>query len=194
MTLSERLRELAGKATQGAWFAQNWTRHAASSVLIDDASVVTGKRLLADCDNEHDAALIVALVNGLPELLEALKAKERSDAYAKVNPLGGPAVVFRAMANRIEAGEEYYSVLADYHFAAIDEALSEALEDARRMDELAAFVAKEPLLLHNGEPGMGYAGLGLANIGRTLRQAIDQSIGVAAALPKSRAIDSGRSA
>ncbi len=38
-------------------------------------------------------------------------------AYAKVNPMGGPAVVFRAMASRIEAGEEFQSVLDDYGFA-----------------------------------------------------------------------------
>lgn len=36
--------------------------------------------------------------------------------YAKRNPLGGPAGVFRAMAARIEAGESYDDVLDDYGF------------------------------------------------------------------------------
>ena len=40
--------------------------------------------------------------------------------YAKRNPLGGPAGVFRAMAARIEAGEEYYSVLDDYGFSVVN--------------------------------------------------------------------------
>lgn len=36
------------------------------------------------------------------------------EAYAAVNPMGGPAVIFRAMAARIEAGEDFYSVIDDY--------------------------------------------------------------------------------
>lgn len=35
-------------------------------------------------------------------------------AYAKANPLGGPASMFRAIAERIEAGEPYAGVLRDY--------------------------------------------------------------------------------
>lgn len=36
------------------------------------------------------------------------------EAYAAVNPMGGPAVIFEAMANRIRAGEDFYSVIDDY--------------------------------------------------------------------------------
>lgn len=39
-----------------------------------------------------------------------------SPEYAKANPLGGPAKVFDAMADRIRAGEDYYDVLDDYGF------------------------------------------------------------------------------
>lgn len=38
-------------------------------------------------------------------------AKKR---YEAANPLGGPARMFEAIAERIRAGEEYHSVLADY--------------------------------------------------------------------------------
>jgi hypothetical protein len=41
---------------------------------------------------------------------------EAAAEYAKRNPLGGPAVVFEAMASRIRAGEDYYDVLDDYGF------------------------------------------------------------------------------
>lgn len=37
-------------------------------------------------------------------------------AYHKPNPLGGPAKIFDAMADRIRAGEKYDFVLADYGF------------------------------------------------------------------------------
>lgn len=38
----------------------------------------------------------------------------RREEYDRANPLGGPASMFRAMAERIEAGEAYAAVLADY--------------------------------------------------------------------------------
>ena len=34
--------------------------------------------------------------------------------YEAANPLGGPARMFDAIAERIRSGEEYHSVLADY--------------------------------------------------------------------------------
>ena len=37
--------------------------------------------------------------------------------YAERNPLGGPAKVFDAIAERLRAGEEYHAVLADYGLA-----------------------------------------------------------------------------
>lgn len=38
-------------------------------------------------------------------------AKQR---YESANPLGGPARMFEAIAERIRSGEDYYAVLADY--------------------------------------------------------------------------------
>lgn len=38
----------------------------------------------------------------------------RREEYDRANPLGGPASMFRVMAERIEAGEAYAAVLADY--------------------------------------------------------------------------------
>ena len=54
--------------------------------------------------------------------------------YWGPNPLGGPAKVFHAMACRISAGEEYYSVLRDFGFWTNEEvsALEEALREARQ--------------------------------------------------------------
>ena len=40
--------------------------------------------------------------------------------YARKNPLGGPANVFYAMADRIRAGEDYWHVLDDYGFTTLD--------------------------------------------------------------------------
>ena len=40
-------------------------------------------------------------------------------AYHKVNPLGGPAKVFDAIADRIRAGEKCVDVLADYGFRTV---------------------------------------------------------------------------
>lgn len=47
---------------------------------------------------------------------ERKPSAEAAAEYAARNPLGGPAKVFEAMAERIRAGEEYYSVLDDYGF------------------------------------------------------------------------------
>lgn len=69
--------------TPGLWQAIEWTRHAATSVVVDDSTCVTGKRLIAECETEDDARLIadaprmfaevarLRLLNA--ELLEALQ-------------------------------------------------------------------------------------------------------------------------
>lgn len=43
-----------------------------------------------------------------------LPEDDAREAYAKANPLGGPASMFWMMAERIEAGEPYDEVLRDY--------------------------------------------------------------------------------
>lgn len=43
-----------------------------------------------------------------------LAAAPAASAYEARNPLGGPATMFEAIASRLRAGEEYWSVMADY--------------------------------------------------------------------------------
>ena len=50
------------------------------------------------------------------KLVETAAQLRRATSYWKVNPLGGPGSVFIAMAGRIQAGEDYHSVLDDYGF------------------------------------------------------------------------------
>lgn len=56
--------------TPSPWSAIRWTRHAATSIVVDDPAAVTGKRLIAECETEEDARLIAAV----QELLEAVQA------------------------------------------------------------------------------------------------------------------------
>jgi hypothetical protein len=58
---------------------------------------------------------------------------------------------------------------------AIASSLEGQVEDSARLDALELDVAEEgPIVLHNGEGTSGnYRGLGMANTGRTLRDAID---------------------
>ena len=57
----------------GLWWAQRWSCHAATSVLVADASDVTGKRLIAEFETEEDARLGAAA----PEMLKALESVVR---------------------------------------------------------------------------------------------------------------------
>jgi hypothetical protein len=53
--------------------------------------------------------------------------------------------------------------------------LAELRKDAERLDYLEAEANREPILLHaKMQPPAQCRGLGLGNLGRTLRQAIDQ--------------------
>lgn len=56
------------KHTPAPWRAERWSRHAATTVLVDDPSVLTGKRIVAECETEEDAQLIAAS----PDLADAL--------------------------------------------------------------------------------------------------------------------------
>lgn len=64
--------------TPGQWRAIHWTRHAATTVVVDDPSVITGKRVIADCATEEDARLIAAA----PEMLDALRRLEKAISSA----------------------------------------------------------------------------------------------------------------
>lgn len=48
------------------------------------------------------------------------RALQQRRAYAKANPLGGPAKMFYAIAERIEAGDDFHAVLADYGVVLLD--------------------------------------------------------------------------
>lgn len=54
------------KHTPGPWRAEEWRCHAATTVLVDDDTCLTGKRVIAECETEEDAHLIAAA----PELLD----------------------------------------------------------------------------------------------------------------------------
>lgn len=70
--------------TPKPWYAANWTCHAPVTVLIDDASVMTGKRVIAECEREEDAAFIVRACNAHASLVNALTL-----LAAKVDAAGG---------------------------------------------------------------------------------------------------------
>ena len=52
--------------------AEAWTTHAKTTVVMDDETTITGKRVVAECYTEEHAALFAAA----PELLEALQSAE----------------------------------------------------------------------------------------------------------------------
>lgn len=50
----------------------------------------------------------------LTTLRFSIMKKQAQKRYESANPLGGPARMFEAIAERIRSGEDYYAVLADY--------------------------------------------------------------------------------
>lgn len=68
-----------------------------------------------------------------------------ADEYERKNPLGGPASVFRAASERIEAGEDYDEVLRDYGLAHVDERAALAApqtEQQRALENCRLFAAR----------------------------------------------------
>ena len=63
--------------TPAPWAAIKWSCHAKTTVVVDDPTVVTGKRVVAEADSEEDARLIAAA----PELLAVVAELEESSAY-----------------------------------------------------------------------------------------------------------------
>lgn len=51
---------MSAKNEAGQWKAIKWSCHARTTVVVDDESVVTGKRVIAECETEDDARLIAA--------------------------------------------------------------------------------------------------------------------------------------
>lgn len=75
------------KHTPGEWQAINWTYHSTSTVVVDDPSVVTGKRVIAECATEEDARLIATA----PRMLVALK--RAAHILAEIDQSTAPAVL-----------------------------------------------------------------------------------------------------
>ncbi len=63
--------------TPEPWAAIKWSCHAKTTVVVDDPTVVTGKRVVAEAGSEEDARLIAAA----PELLAVVAELEESSAY-----------------------------------------------------------------------------------------------------------------
>ena len=80
--------------------------------LDRDAPVSAREKFIEELRNEIDAKDA-----RIAELEAAIAAPAKR--YAERNPLGGPAVIFDAMADRVRAGEDFYAVLADHGFAVL---------------------------------------------------------------------------
>lgn len=65
----------------------------------------------AYCTGGWEDTYRAMIAEKLKELEQHSPAKK---AYEASNPLGGPARMFDAIAERIRSGEDYYAVLADY--------------------------------------------------------------------------------
>jgi hypothetical protein len=61
------------KHTLTPWRAEKWTSHAPRTVLIDDPAVLAGKRVVAECERDEDAAFIVMACNVHYQLVAALR-------------------------------------------------------------------------------------------------------------------------
>jgi hypothetical protein len=59
--------------TPGQWYAAAWSCHAKTTVVVDDPTVLTGKRVIAECETEEDARLTAAA----RELLAACERAEQ---------------------------------------------------------------------------------------------------------------------
>jgi len=62
------------------WQAIRWTSHAAVTVVVDDATTITGRRVIAECETEEDARLIAATPN-MKRALAALLKRTSMDYY-----------------------------------------------------------------------------------------------------------------
>lgn len=61
---------MAKKHTAGPWRAEAWRCHAVTTVLVDNDSMLTGKRVIAECEREEDARAIAVLPDALKVLSE----------------------------------------------------------------------------------------------------------------------------
>lgn len=60
--------------------AEAWTTHAKTSVVMDDETTITGKRVIAECDTEEYAALFASahdLLDALQDMLHVMEQHEQ---------------------------------------------------------------------------------------------------------------------
>lgn len=62
--------------------AECWTSHAPRTVLVDDPAMLSGKRVVAECEREEDAAFIVTACGAHATLLEYFNASQAWTATA----------------------------------------------------------------------------------------------------------------
>lgn len=84
------------------------------SVFAAGGYAVDGSASRLMTDGERIAALTATLRMAEDECRRLRAELDGYKQYAAVNPLGGPANMLYAAAERIMAGEEYWAVLADY--------------------------------------------------------------------------------
>lgn len=76
-----------------AWYAREWSRHAKTTVVVDDAGCISGIRVIAECESEEDASLVAAAPQLRRELDDAIKATEavarQLDDWARESLKGG---------------------------------------------------------------------------------------------------------
>ena len=90
---------MAEKHTAGPWRAEAWRCHAVTTVLIDDDSVLTGKRVIAECEREEDAKAIAVLPDALrvlSEFVERFGAVEHTLVFSKRQTLQRARAVLAA--------------------------------------------------------------------------------------------------
>lgn len=80
-------------ARSGGWYAREWSRHAKTTVVVDDPGCIGGIRVIAECDTEESARLISAAPQLHRELNDSIKAVEsvarQLDDWANESQRGG---------------------------------------------------------------------------------------------------------
>jgi hypothetical protein len=59
------------KHTATPWRTECWLNHAPRAIVVDDASIIGGKRVVATCGRDEDAAFIVRACNAHRALVAA---------------------------------------------------------------------------------------------------------------------------
>lgn len=90
---------------------RKWLEEPPSEAMIDEAMTY-----LSQCNSPQESARLfyIAMVGVKLLEIEDEPINAAQQRYETANPLGGPARLFEAIAERTRAGEDYHYVLADY--------------------------------------------------------------------------------